>query len=579
MLAKEASEKALEIHRTDVTSIITCHIGEEVFTLFLKESFLSGWKNLYAECSWSTVFQSQEFVTTWYQIYREEYTPIVIMAEYKGKITGLLTLAVISSAIKNVPTNGKVSIMGAGLYDAEYHAWLTSTAHDDSFIKAALLKINQKFPYFNVHFRFIPPRSPLHWIEEPYWNSRCVLQPFSRPLVDMSDPDFSKIFHKTEFNQKLKKLKRLGEIVFEHITTKDQFSNILDDLILLYDFRRGAMFNSNPFKNEPLKSNFLFALFEKKLLHVTLLKVNNEIFASLATIVMGDWVHLSTGINLHTPFKAKFYSPGFLHFNLLVQQLSNEGISVLDLSPGGDFYKDRLANKHDQVYELVITDSFLYRFKRKLRKQYHERLIKAGKWPMGVELSVSKRIYLFKEGMQQLRKQGLLNTVLEWTKDLINPPKDKLYILKKRLYNRNELLVHTNNLRHLLGFKAEGTWMTRWEFLEDAMRRFEVGQNCYTFYKDENLLASVWLSEDTKSLRVGVEQVAINFPKGAALLHGVYYHPFAEGLLSSFLAVVTTKVIDDREERQLFALINSKHKAICHAIEAIGFESADNTST
>jgi hypothetical protein len=338
------------------------------------------------------------------------------------------------------------------------------------------------------------------------------------------------------------------------------------------------MFNLNQFKNEPLRADLLLALFEKKLLNVTVLKVNKQIFASVATMGTGDWLHLSTGINIHAPFNAKFYSPGFVHFNLLVQQLMKDRVSIFDLSPGGDFYKERLANKHDQVYELVITNSVLYRIKRELRKQYHEMLLKAGKWPMGTELSASKKIYLLKARINRVRKQGLLSTALERTKDLVKPSKDKLYILKERLDTKNELLINKNNLKHLLDFETEGTLMTRWEFLEDAMRRFEVGQNCYTFYESGRLLCCAWISQGAKASRVGVKQGLIKLPEGAALLQGVSCHPAGGNMLSDFLLAVTLEVITDAHERKVYAISNSKDKTICQILEAIGFASADNTS-
>lgn len=92
------------------------------------------------------------------------------------------------------------------------------------------------------------------------------------------------MFQGTEFTKKLKKIRRLGEIVFEDIKTKNQFSAILDDLMMLLDFRRGAMFNVDQFRNEPKKIDFFLALFEKQLLRVPVLMVNKQIFAAVGTI-------------------------------------------------------------------------------------------------------------------------------------------------------------------------------------------------------------------------------------------------------------------------------------------------------
>jgi hypothetical protein len=58
------------------------------------------------------------------------------------------------------------------------------------------------------------------------------------------------------------------------------FSSIFDELTAQYDFRKAAMYNKAPFRKDPLKKKFLLALFEQQILHVTVLKLNDEIIAS-----------------------------------------------------------------------------------------------------------------------------------------------------------------------------------------------------------------------------------------------------------------------------------------------------------
>lgn len=394
-------------------------VGEEAWALLSQDLFLTDWDALYKACPWTTVFQSRAFVATWYKTYRSKYLPIIIRAVYDGKLTGLITLA--------APASGnKGHIVGAGQFEAEYHAWLTDASDDGSFIKAALSKVQQQFPHFAIHLRYIPPQAPLQWVSEQYWKKRSVVYAVSRPLMDMNDPGRDKMFRKEEFRSKLNRLKRLGQVEFERVTSKDHFAAIVKELIVLYDFRRGAMFNKNLFKEEPLKADFLMGLFEQNLLHVTVLKVNGQIFASIAATTMNDQLHLC-GINVHIPFHAKYFSPGFVHFILLGQQLAKEGVAVFDLTPGGDFYKKRMAIRHDQVYELMITNSRSYRIKRLLRKRIYEWLEKKGKWPMETELALRKRLYLLKGRIRQARKQGLLKTGIDKIKNVINPPQNSMY--------------------------------------------------------------------------------------------------------------------------------------------------------
>ena len=544
---------------------ITMYIGEDAFALLSKQSFLAVWDELYEACSWATIFQSSAFVVCWYQTYRAKYLPIIVKSENGNRLTGLLTMAV------PISDNKQKDIIGAGKYEAEYQTWLSAIPDDESFIKTALLKIHQQFPDFNIHFRFIPSQAPLKWITEPNWKLRCALQSHKRPLMDMSDPDLSKMFRKTEFRNKLNRLKRLGELTFERITDKAQFSAILDELIIQYDFRQGAMFNVTQFRDEPLKVDFLMALFEKKLLHITVMKVQGQIFASVIAIAGRDWVHLG-GINIHTPFNAKFYSPGFVHFLLLAQQLLKEGVSVFDLTPGGDAYKERLATTHDQVYELVVTSNFMYWAKRQLRKQYDKMLIQLGKWPMGVDVSRRKKLYLLKARISKARRTGILTTAIGQIKKLVQHPQEKLYVATpESLIGKDALPLNKNNLRDMLQFEAEGTRMTRWEFLEDAMRRFEVGQIAYTYCEEGRLLNCVWLNkgEETASSKT------LNSIKAedAAILKEIYFHPQGRDKLKPFLTTVAAEVTNDQNKGQVYAISFNNNKVLCQTLEVIGFKS------
>src|SRR3954453_16474917 len=78
--------------------------GEKVQSLLSSIEFLNSWDELYNSCSWATVYQGKEFVSTWYKIYHNQYLPIVVKETKSGKLSGLLTLA----------RNKKGVIVGAG---------------------------------------------------------------------------------------------------------------------------------------------------------------------------------------------------------------------------------------------------------------------------------------------------------------------------------------------------------------------------------------------------------------------------------------------------------------------------------
>src|SRR5690606_22760286 len=154
------------------------------------------------------------------------------------------------------------------------------------------------------------------------------------------------------------------------------FESILPELTLQFDFRQGGLFNKNQFRDKPLKGEFMKELFRKGILHVTTLKLDDEIIGSLVGVAGKGWVHLQ-GINTHSPFYAN-HSPGMLHCASLGQLLDEEGVAVFDLSPRGDTYTERMGTRHDQVCMLVIANNTAFLLKRLLKKQIYIYTVKKG---------------------------------------------------------------------------------------------------------------------------------------------------------------------------------------------------------
>ncbi|CAL8481183.1 protein of unknown function (plasmid) [Caballeronia sp. S22] len=55
--------------------------GKSAFDLVSDPFFLEQWLDLNEACSWGTVYQSPDFVKTWYETYREQYVPVILTLE------------------------------------------------------------------------------------------------------------------------------------------------------------------------------------------------------------------------------------------------------------------------------------------------------------------------------------------------------------------------------------------------------------------------------------------------------------------------------------------------------------------
>lgn len=533
--------------------------GSAVTDLLLNPQFQKSWDTLFESCSWATVFQGRQFIAAWYQVYREQHLPILIKAIEKGELKGVLPMVLLNTGSNGSHGTAKGDrITGAGHYDALYQTWLAAPSHVDTFIKHALTELMKQFPGYPISFRFLPPQTPLNWIkDDPMWRQRSIVQSYARPLMNLNDPANAKLFRKSHFRNKFNRLKKSGEVNFECIRHFKKFESSLNEMAVMYDFRQSALFNKNHFMDDPLKKDFLLALFKLNLLHVTELKVDGKTMAAVVAIAeKGGWVYLA-GINCHSPFKARSFSPGILHFVLLSKQLAEEGIQYFDLTPGYDAYKEELANEHDEVKELFISPSLKFRLKKKIRKWIHARLVVAGIRPMTAELKGKKFFYL-------IRRRSVMSVIKQLAKKLQRKRTQQLYLIKPyTLQSGAKIALHKDSLSDLLQFESgKRTDITRWEFLADAMRRFEIGQHCFTWTENSRLLGCAWFSYPDNPDTTNNNPVTDN----SFALQTFYCHTAAKDRVPSFLHGVIDAAVN-QEKRTCFLTDNL---LFCEALKTAG---------
>jgi len=353
-------------------------------------------------------------------------------------------------------------------------------------------------------------------------------------------------------------LKRIGETKLERITDTAVFASILDELALHYDFRKLVMHNRIFFLNDPLRKRFLLSLFEQGLLHTTVLKVKEEIIASNVGAAGKGWVHLQ-GINTHAPTYAK-YSPGILHFLLMGKLMAEEGIAVFDLTPGSESYKDQLATDYTSAYVLHVSSSYsriVKRINRILIEQIKKMAQGKSEKP-GALLESKRRINRMKDKLRHVFKQPPSFLLKSAFNTLRKRPSEKQYVveLNRVISSAEAMTVQKNSVRDLFNYRSRGANKTRWEFLEEAMLRFETGQVLYSFSKDGRLLCGVWLK---------VQQDA-----ASPVLQGFYCQQSGQRWLPLFLKTVVQTIAQSSQANQVFAQV--RDPMISKALEAIGFK-------
>jgi CelD/BcsL family acetyltransferase involved in cellulose biosynthesis len=457
--------------------------NQDVFSLLRDTRFRSQWDDLYHRCLWATGFQSIDFAQTWYDIYRGDYCPLLVLSPGIGSnLTGLLPLGIDRSG----------EIVACGAWQAEYQSWLFHGSEGPEFILQAIRLVREKFPNKSLTFNFLPPLTPANWVRCIENNFPSRVRTFSRPIMGLeNEQGFIKSLMKKSNRSRINRLKKSGEIRFERITDPDNFSSVLEDVIGFYDLRQGAMSDVLPFKNDQHKRAFHMALLEKQnLLHVTVLYSGDQVISAHLGICSKDMVHL--GIIAHSPFEAR-HSPGKLHILFLSKMLKEEGYKGFDLTPSGD-YKDRFATTHDRVYSLTVFGS---EQKRRLATITEKSRSAVSRGLRAFEIDPEA----VKSFIVNLRQDRPWRIPLRLAYLLIH----KVWHSEKYVIYRIDLSLVQNMCRtgpamrdsvaDLLKYVPGRVWQTRKDFLLRSMKRLERGEDVYTFAKDDSLLFCCWMTE------------------------------------------------------------------------------------
>lgn len=457
---------------------------EAVVTLFQNPEFLGEWDNLWQNCPWATVFQHRDFVTTWFQFY-PIHQPLLVTDWDGKKLSGILVMTF----------QDKDVISGAGFEQAEYQAWLSYPNFGDEFISNSIQALVKEFPKKTLHLKFLPSKTPLSWLKNSeVLDKRFFLKEHEQPLILLDKEHLEAELKKKNRKEKINRLKRMGNLSFVEITSVSGFKNVIDEMILQNDFRKGAIYGKMVFQKEVQRKDFLLKMFELGHLHVSLLKLNETVIASNAGFTGTDVVHLQ-GINSHSPFFSKF-SPGILLFLMLGIQLSEKGKKYFDLTPGGiDGYKSMLSNSTETVHELWISNKkfiFVLAVRETVKK-----------WI----LNLSERSGFFSAAFSTYsNKIKGRRTFIKWkgrygsnsnNSDDTKSTKDKLYFnlistsfgTKKR---SEFFAINKNQISDLFLFDERKKELSKRELFSDSLKKIEMGHDLITVVQGEKLKAVLW---------------------------------------------------------------------------------------
>ena len=533
--------------------------GAQANCLLADTAFIAEWADLADGCPWATSFQTPAFCQKWYSIYRQPFEAVLVLSrDAAGRLIGLLPLALYRA---------EGNLVAAGSHQAEYQAWICLPELASSFACEAFEVLRREFPSKSLRLRYLPARTPLTFLSDQQNSGKTLLKSCRRPFMALGDgTEVEESFRKQGNKNRIRQLKRIGPVEFSRVTDPGEFAELLEDVVRYHDCRQLASHGSTPFLTDSRKKAFHLAMMNTPgLLHVTVLKVGDDVASVHLNIVRGKEVQLF--LIAHSPMFARF-SPGKLHVLHLARMLHQEGYERLDLTPGGDAYKERFATGADEVHNLTIFPSISHRMRgvagARLENVTRAAMESARVNPLRLRSLAWKVSDLGLAGsIRRLARFGQ-----EWTRSLLET---RIYAYPASEAREMQVVagIRRDCLSDLLAYKPAGSGLSRQEFLADAMTRFEQGQHVYTYVEGGRLLVFGWLAEEPAPNTL--KEIALP-PNSAAVLKFQICGSGSETDLSSLALRTMIRDAGRIEELQtIFIALAHTNLLALDLVRAVGF--------
>ena len=541
---------------------IEMYLDSQAHSALDDNSFIQEWRDLHAASAHATAYQAPTFARAWYRTYRQPWVPVIVCGlGPRGELLGLWLLA------HNTSTS---HLAHAGAHQAEYQVWLARREVEDEFVALAWQELKRRLSFDRLSFKYLPSvkcAQTLLRVESTVSAVTVTVQP--RPLIRLDPQDIQASFAKKSNKSRFNRLKKLGQLEFRRLRDPAELEHVFDDFCAQYDFRQGAVNHSTPFFDDPLKRAFhaeLFAVAEPEECWVSVTLLNGRLIAGLWGLCSGSTVHL--GMLVHSPMLAE-HSPGKIHIMQLSQALVDGGVAVLDLTPGGDPWKERFANAHDEVaYAVLFRDPA----KREATLS-RERATNVAK-QLAAKVGVTPAKVRTVVGMlKRARPAAALRRIRGW----VGVDREfRIYRADRALAQRQQCdaRVGRNALAELVAFTPGESWQSRDAFLSSALQRVERGEVAYTVLLEGRLAHCGWMVRgQTESRMTEVEQV-MRFPPGSVALYDFYSHPDfrGRGLYRVTVGHMLQEAFTFEDTQFAYISVLADNGPSRHVIESLGFE-------
>lgn len=536
--------------------------GAAALTWLESEPNRRAWRTLNDACPWTTPFQTPEFAEVWSKHYSPRWEPLLVLCWHSDGLRGVLPLAIQGSAI-----------VGMGSHQAEYPGPCCSEEWAGAILQAAWRRIAAEIPSAHLRLRYLAPElgATVNELVVALGSGRVIEH--RRPLLRLDPAEIAQVLKKKGNRSKINRLEKLGALSFDILPADALKDEEFDQVVAMYDFRQGAVNDSCPFRDDPCKRSFHLDWFRRAPDHLQIsrTRLDGTTIAALVGVRCGR--KLSNAMIAYSPFLSR-YSPGKFHLYWAAQAALESGFDKLDLTPGGDAWKERFADTNDTVYELELwADRSAARRARTVEAA--KGIAKTGLSKAGITPEDARRV------VAKLRTLGPSGVLQRLSRCLPRRIEYRVYGMRIEPGADEPLAdeITVNDLAALVRFEPGEPWQTRQGVLGAALSRLERGEQLYTVADTQRLLHFGWLVPRQEEARFSEVNRLYRYPQPGAVLYDFYSHPSARGR-GLYQRTIKRILIDLKrhaiESTWAYISVLSDNKPSRHVIEKLGFQHIDS---
>lgn len=317
--------------------------GAAAVTRLRAEAASGTWQRLATCDPRPTWFQEPAFVLAWYAAYAGVVDPLVVVGRRDDRLVGLLALA----------RRPGGEIIHAGANHAWYDGWIAEPELDREFIVAATDAVLQRHRPASWRWKFLPRGFDAGWTDA-LRSGGALVSEHGAPVWDVTEPDAIERHLKPRLRNYINRYRRAGHLELARVRDQDAL-RALHVVAPWCDLRHGAVHADLPFRDDPRKMplhELLAGVGEP--VHTSVLRFDDRPLA----VHMGAWDGncLTIGLYGFDPTESK-QSPGNILMLELAAAVRQLGGREIDLTAGGESWKDGFASRQDPVFRVELSAS------------------------------------------------------------------------------------------------------------------------------------------------------------------------------------------------------------------------------